>query len=324
MKRTLVLLLSLLLLAGCAPQEEPPVSSPATSAEEDVSPTAKTLEDFLAGLEAEGMTVRDLVPYEEDYLVVAEGSPTSGAFFWYYSKTSLAAPIYWCYNDILRYDILSSGSIRILAGENNFFNGWKDFPTYYEAQAHLDLSGGEISDPIYAGGTASPLTYYAPIAEAHSVGRLRKEAIVDAAVIPSGVEVVFGPQEAAIADFVSAASSEALTDIACEGTTMTLTFRSTALTSGEAPAYDDPQQQTYHAEYVEHYGFPTAFPAGELEGASLFIRSASIQEVGEDTVLTLELTEQAQYYTVETGQLLRDESRPYLRLTFRDEIPWWY
>ena len=111
MKRTLVLLLSLLLLAGCAPQEEPPVSSPATSAEEDVSPTAKTLEDFLAGLEAEGMTVRDLVPYEEDYLVVAEGSPTSGAFFWYYSKTSLAAPIYWCYNDILRYDILSSGSI---------------------------------------------------------------------------------------------------------------------------------------------------------------------------------------------------------------------
>ena len=73
---------------------------------------------------------------------------------------------------------------------------------------------------------------------------------------------------------------------------------------------------------MELYGFPTAFPAGPLEGESLFIRSAAIQEAGEDTVLTLELTEKARYYTVETGQLLRNESRPCLRLAFRDDIPW--
>ena len=99
---------------------------------------------------------------------------------------------------------------------------------------------------------------------------------------------------------------------------MTLTFRSTALSSGEPPVYEDSKQQ---AQYTQLYGFPTAFPAGELEGKSLFIESASIQEVGEDAVLTLHLTEQAQFYTVETGQLLWNESRPYLRLTFRDTAP---
>lgn len=324
MDRCLPLFLSVLLLTGCAARETPCVSPAASSsaAPPVLTLAPETLEAFQARLETEALSIRDIVPYGEDYLVVSEASPESTAFFWYYGKTSLAAPVCWCYRNILRYEILSCGRVRILLGENNFFNAQKDFPVYWEAEAHIGLSGGEPSSSLYTDGTASEKAYYAPVSEPHSVGWLRKEAVVGAAVTPSGIEVVFGPQEADIAGFDSAVSSAALTEISCEGTTMTLTFRQTALTSGPPPIHDDPQQQKYHAEYVELYGFPTAFPAGTLEGESLFIRSAAIQEAGEDTVLTLELTEKARYYTVETGQLLRNESRPCLRLAFRDDIPW--
>ena len=58
-----------------------------------------------------------------------------------------------------------------------------------------------------------------------------------------------------------------------------------------------------------------------MEGSNLFIEHAEIQEKGEDSILTLTLTEKAGCYTVETGQMLRDESRPYLHLKFRDAPP---
>ena len=320
MKKLAVFSLVLLLLTGCSAQE-PLASSPAASAassssEKSVNMSADTLR---SNLEAQGLNIREILPYEGDWMIYAEDSPDCGQFLWYYTKAEILAPLYVCTRNILDYEILYPGCIRILAGENNIFNGWKDFPTYYVAHTALVLDQeGNMNNPLYSDTLAERETYYAPIEESHSVGCLREESVVDLRITASGAEIVFGPVESNTTDFFAAASSPPLTDITCERNIMTLTFRKTALTSGDPPVYDDPQQQKYHAEYVELYGFPTAFPAGSVEGNSLFIEKAEIQERGEDTTLTLTLTEKAGFYTVETGQLLRDESRPYLYLKFRD------
>ena len=48
------------------------------------------------------------------------------------------------------------------------------------------------------------------------------------------------------------------------------------------------------------------------------VYAAEVREDGENTLLILSLTEAAQKYTAEMGQLLQNESRPYLHLTFRE------
>lgn len=63
---------------------------------------------------------------------------------------------------------------------------------------------------------------------------------------------------------------------------------------------------------------PTSFPAGVLETSNDFISRAEIQEVGENVVIALTLMDRAVEYTIEEGQLLWDESRPYLSLRFRE------
>lgn len=332
MRRFLIFALSLLLLTGCAAQETPAVpaaSSPAISAAASIDPPAVNMvelaEALRADLEAQGLTIREIQPYEGDLLVYAAGDfANSGRFFWYYADTDTLAPLYFCSRNILDYEILYTGCIRILAGEDNVFDGWKDFPAYCVSYAALPLKqSGEVDDTLYAGGTGSWETYYAPIEEPHTVGCLRKESVVDMRITASGAEIVFGPVEVNTMDFFAAASSPPLTDIACEGNVMTLTFRKTTLTSGEPPVYEDPGMQENHAIEAEAYGFPTSFPSGTVEGSSLFIEKAEIQESGDDTILTLTLTEKANLYTVMDGQLLRNESRPYLHLVFKDDPPWW-
>lgn len=329
MKKLLVSSLALLLLTGCAAQEPPSSSSPASSAASSSSEKSVNMvelaDSLRADLEAQGLVIREILPYEGDLMVYAGDSPQSGQFLWYYTKANTLAPMYYCGNNVLDYQILYTGCVRILAGEDNMFNGWKEFPVYYTAQTALVLDQeGNVNDPLYSGTIADRETYYAPIDEPHSVGCRRQESIVDVRLTASGAEIVFGPVEADTADFFAAASSPPLTEIACEGNIMTLTFQETALTSGEPPVYEDPSLQENHAIKAELYGFPTAFPAGTVEGSSLFIEKAEIQESGEDTVLTLTLTEKTNFYTVTEGQLLRNESRPYLHVVFRDDIPWWY
>lgn len=322
MRKAILFLLCALLLSGCGAPKTPPAASHAASspAAGEEGPRAEiTAEALRSEYEAQGLIVRQIVPYEGDFLVYAGSMAADGQFIWVYTDSGTHVPLLYSDHNVLSYDILYTGCIRVLEGEDNFHNGWKSFPAYYTAHAALAVDNeGRLTGSGLPIGSAMQETYFAPVNEPHTVGCLRRESIVSAAVIPSGAEVVFGPVEAALGDFFAAVSSAPRTDIACAGSTMTLTFRSTALSSGEPPVYEDSKQQ---AQYTQLYGFPTAFPAGELEGKSLFIESASIQEVGEDAVLTLHLTEQAQFYTVETGQLLWNESRPYLRLTFRDTAP---
>ena len=145
-------------------------------------------------------------------------------------------------------------------------------------------------------------------------------ALVDLRISVSGLEAVFGPTEANIGEFFAAASSIPLTDTAFDEVahTLTLTFHDTALTSGKPITYEDPAKHAWHGQYVQPYVLPTSFPAGPLAGTNSFISAAEVREDDGSVQVVLTLTECAQTYTAENGQLLRDESRPYLRLSFRE------
>lgn len=84
MKRLLPALLALLLAAGCAASAE--MDAPSTEPDASVPITADSLR---TEYEAEGFIVREIVPYEGDFLVYYGTEPYNGGFQWVYADTLL-------------------------------------------------------------------------------------------------------------------------------------------------------------------------------------------------------------------------------------------
>lgn len=332
MKRLLSSLLILLLLTGCGTQSVS--DTPATPAEpstqedpvlqEESVPEVITSESLKAEYEASGeFTVREIIPYEGDFLVYYGTEPYSGIFQWVYTETGLRAPLLYSHQEVLSYEILYPGHIRVLQGPDNMFNGAMSFPTYQFATTALPVwENGQLPTDLYISGSVEQQTYWAPISENHIWGWNHGEvALVDLRITARGIEAVFGPTADNIGGFFAAASSAPVTETVYDEVvgTLTLIFRNTVLSSGVRTEFTDEDDRKYYTEYQEAYGLPTSFPAGILEGENLFLSRAEVRQAGTDTHLILTLTEAAQQYTSEGGQLLRDESRPWMGLFFREE-----
>lgn len=326
MKHPLSSLLILLLLAGCgAPAGSPDSATPANLAPyQEITPAEPITADSLrTEYEAAGeFTVREIVPYEGDFLVYYGNDPYGGIFQWVYTETGLRAPLLYSHREVLSYEITSPGHIRVLQGPGNLFNGAMSFPAYQFATTALPVwESGEIPTDLYASGSVEQQTYWAPVSESHIWGWNHGEvALVDLRVTARGMEAVFGPTADNIGGFFAAASSApVMTTHYSEPThTLTLTFRDTVLNSGIRTEFSGETDRTYYETYQTMYGLPTAFPAGKLEDSNLFLSQADVWQEGTDTLVTLTLTESAREYTAELGQLLEDESRPWMSLSFRD------
>ena len=90
MKRLTSFFLFLLMLTGCTTPEEP---TPAPQAEppavEESKPLPITEESLRAEYEAQDFAVREIVPYEGDFLVYYGNDPYGGIFQWVYGETGL-------------------------------------------------------------------------------------------------------------------------------------------------------------------------------------------------------------------------------------------
>jgi len=327
MKRLLSSLFTLLLLTGCGTQANSSDSvtpTDLTPYQETAPAEPVTAESLRAEYEAEGFTVREIVPYEGDFLVYYGTEPYNGIFQWVYTETGLRAPLLYSHREVLSYEITSPGHIRVLQGPDNMYNGAMSFPTCQYATTALPVwENGKISeDLLYADGYVEQQTYWAPVSESHVWGWNHGEvALVDLRVTARGIEAVFGPTANNIGGFFAAASSAPVTETRYDeaANTLTLIFRQTLLNSGDPAEFYDMAVHEDHGTNCELYGLPTAFPAGALEDSNLFISRAEVREDGTDTKLILTLTEAAREYTAEGGQLLEGESRPWMSLSFREQ-----
>lgn len=330
MKRVLLLALVLLFLSGCSaesPASSAPVS-PETSPAEAASPEAAepiTAESLRAEYEAEGFTVREIIPYEGDFLVYYGSEPYNGIFQWVYTETGLRAPLLFSGREILDYQIILPGQIRVLVGGSNVFNNAaRAFPVYEYATACLPLNraGIPLAQDSLGNGIVRQSIYWAPLDVSHTFGWGHGQvALVDVRIGANGIEAVFGPTADNLMGFFAAASGIPVTTPSYDepSHTLTLRFRETALSSGERTEFTSENDQWAYEDLSSICQLPTFFPAGTITGSNDFISAAEIQEDGEDTLLVLTLTEAAQQYTAETGQLLQNESRPYLRLSLSEE-----
>ena len=336
MKRLIPFILIFLLLTACgarnshpdttvpenAPTQEEPASEE-TTPETEPSTEAITPESLKTEYEAAGVIVREILPYKGDYLVYCGTEPFNGSFQWVYTETGLRAPLLFSGWEVLGYEILQPGQIRVLVGGGNVFNGsMRAFPVYEYATACLPLTqtGKVIEQDSFGSGRVQREPYWAPVAESHTFGWGHGPvALVDVRVTAGGIEAVFGPTADNLGGFFAAASSIPVTKPTYDEATHTLTlrFRSTALSSGTAEFTDETERLAYE-DLANICHLPTVFPAGTIDSTNDFISRAEVREEGEDTLLILSLTDAAEQYTVETGQLLKNESRPYLHLSLRD------
>ncbi|MBR5472185.1 MAG: membrane lipoprotein lipid attachment site-containing protein [Oscillibacter sp.] len=333
MKRLIVLALMLLILSGCAAREEPkptvPSSTPPATEEpappptEPEPPTPITAESLREEYEAAGFTIREIVPYEGDFLIHYGSEPYNSMFQWVYTNTGLHAPLLFSGREVLDYEISHAGCIRVLEGGNNIYNNAAQaFPVYECAFASLPVSaeGNPLTD-YHASGNVQQETYWAPLDISHTFGWGHGQvALVDVRVTTQGVEAVFGPTADNIGGFFAAASGIPVTEPVYDEAshTLTLRFRETSLASGQRTEFTSESDQWAYEDLASVCHLPTSFPAGTVAGSNEFISSAEVREDRGDILLILTLTEAAQQYTAETGQLLQNESRPYLQLSLRE------
>ena len=162
--------------------------------------------------------------------------------------------------------------------------------------------------------TADLGPYWAPLAEPASFGMAgRSEALLDARVTVSGLELLFGPMSGQ--DFEAAFCAPPLVEVACEGNVMTLTCHDTYLDC-MALAQGEPED----LERLQLQGtlYPGSFPDGPLEGSNRFISRAEVSQESSSLAVRLTLTEDAGQYTVSREYLGPADSGPYLRLSLRE------
>lgn len=303
MRRMLPILLVLALLSGCGSPSYP-------SAGKNGSPEGilllPVMEDSIREVYGEKIKI---TPCGCDFLVYSSNDPNNGQFDWIYSKTGQCCPLTFCTRDILSYKITGAGQVQILPGTGNPINAGRAFSSLRTAYAALRLD--ETGQPLpthqqYGIETDSP--YRASRGECYTIGCSHSsEALVDLRVTTEGAEAVFGPPAENAGGFFDAVSTIPVTEIAFADDTCIPTFRDTVLESGTA----DPTSN-------ETCGLPTSFPAGTLVDSNFFLSSADVRQEGRDVLVTLTLPPMAQTYTAKNGQLLRNESRPFLRILFRE------
>ena len=314
MKKLISLALAALLLLNLAACGESSVSNPSGSSGDSSSSADPAQPDAFSPVTTEAEVralygddaslITSIEAYQGDFLVKLGTDEDCPSLDWVYGQSGIRRRMLWLDTPLLRCEIESQATIRVVTGGPNIYNGVPGFPRVELAT----LGSSEI--------------YWAGAGESYPMGMQgRREAIRSAQVDAGGLTVAFAPL-ADGSDFVAAYCEIPYTEVALseDGMTLTVTMHDTFLSSGTLSKDVDP-------DFLKEYGslYPESFPAGELAGSCTLIENADLRQDGNNAVLTVTLADGPIHgrnfgdgyyrFTAETGYTGIADTGPYLRVT---------
>ena len=345
MKKLLFTGLSALTLAGLltacaseapAPTETtpPPETTPARTEDQTAGYSFQVLpvtEESIRTLYGwEGYEVRALTPYEGDFLVEYgyANDPNFSLLDWVFCATGRRVQLT-AMDQFEAYEIIAAGQVRCTTTGQSAVVPRKGLPETYtvrvlgdqngvidtswaETETHFETTWLDPAEPLYLG-------YWDGDGPAASD---RWEQLYDARIDADGLSFSFIPNGDSLERFQSffpAATTTPSLETSYDPDTRRFTLRlyNTSLESGTTGSALNGDLAAMG--YPENL-YPCSFPAGSLGRDSHFLTDVTIQEEGEDVVVSAVLTERAYRFTVETSNLGYDNI-PSFRIIFREQNP---
>ena len=235
MKKLISLALAALLLLNLVACGESSVSNPSGSSGDSSSSADPAQPDAFSPVTTEAEVralygddaslITSIEAYQGDFLVKLGTDEDCPSLDWVYGQSGIRRRMLWLDTPLLRCEIESQASVRVVTGGPNIYNGVPGFPRVELATLSLlyDEQGRDRGyDPYVSPGTGSSEIYWAGAGESYPMGMQgRREAIRSAQVDAGGLTVAFAPL-ADGSDFVAAYCEIPYTEVALSEDGMTL------------------------------------------------------------------------------------------------------
>ena len=235
MKKLISLALAALLLLNLVACGESSVSNPSGSSGDSSSSADPAQPDAFSPVTTEAEVralygddaslITSIEAYQGDFLVKLGTDEDCPSLDWVYGQSGIRRRMLWLDTPLLRCEIESQASVRVVTGGPNIYNGVPGFPRVELATLCLlyDEQGRDRGyDPYVSPGTGSSEIYWAGAGESYPMGMQgRREAIRSAQVDAGGLTVAFAPL-ADGSDFVAAYCEIPYTEVALSEDGMTL------------------------------------------------------------------------------------------------------
>ena len=235
MKKLISLALAALLLLNLAACGESSVSNPSGSSGDSSSSADPAQPDAFSPVTTEAEVralygddaslITSIEAYQGDFLVKLGTDEDCPSLDWVYGQSGIRRRMLWLDTPLLRCEIESQASVRVVTGGPNIYNGVPGFPRVELATLSLlyDEQGRDRGyDPYVSPGISSSEIYWAGAGERYSMGMQgRREAIRSAQIDAGGLTVAFAPL-ADGSDFTAAYCEIPYTEVALSEDGMTL------------------------------------------------------------------------------------------------------
>ena len=235
MKKLISLTLAALLLLNLAACGESSVSNPSGSSGDSSSSADPAQPDAFSPVTTEAEVralygddaslITSIEAYQGDFLVKLGTDEDCPSLDWVYGQSGIRRRMLWLDTPLLRCEIESQASVRVVTGGPNIYNGVPSFPRVELATLCLlyDEQGRDRGyDPYVSPGISSSEIYWAGAGERYSMGMQgRREAIRSAQIDAGGLTVAFAPL-ADGSDFTAAYCEIPYTEVALSEDGMTL------------------------------------------------------------------------------------------------------
>lgn len=235
MKKLISLTLAALLLLNLAACGESSVSNPSGSSGDSSSSADPPQPDAFSPVTTEAEVralygddaslITSIEAYQGDFLVKLGTDEDCPSLDWVYGQSGIRRRMLWLDTPLLRCEIESQASVRVVTGGPNIYNGVPGFPRVELATLSLlyDEQGRDRGyDPYVSPGISSSEIYWAGAGERYSMGMQgRREAIRSAQIDAGGLTVAFAPL-ADGSDFTAAYCEIPYTEVALSEDGMTL------------------------------------------------------------------------------------------------------